>query len=86
MKTPQLEYFFNNPEGDAGRRPQRQQSRTGLYLANSEFQTPEISMFPGIEHTALSIPIGYTIESFPSHIELCQVDVTTSAFQYEFQL
>jgi hypothetical protein len=69
IKTPQLEYFFNIPKIDAGGRPQRQQSWAGLYLANCEFQTLEISMFSGIERTALTLHIGYTTGSFLIHIE-----------------
>jgi len=41
-------------------------------------------MFSRIEHTALSFHIGYIIESVFIQ-KLCQGDVTTSAFQYEFQ-
>jgi len=41
----------------------------GSYLSNCEFQTLEVSMFFGIEHTALVLHIGYTIESFLIHVE-----------------
>jgi hypothetical protein len=53
--------------------------------ANCEFQTPEKSMFSGIEHTAVTLYIGYTIESFLLHIETLPSACDDKFVEYDFQ-